>query len=70
MSILDKIDELTEKQMGVAQGPDPVDKITAKAVADCLQVIKVAAKKAAKASGKPEGRLEQWIKSKVKFSFK
>jgi len=56
--------------MGVAQGPDPVDKITAKAVADCLQVIKVAAKKAAKASGKPEGRLEQWIKSKVKFSFK
>lgn len=49
---------------------DPVVKITAKAIADCKKIVFAAAKKAAKASGKPEGRLSEWIQGKLKFDMK
>jgi hypothetical protein len=73
MSVLDKIDELIEQQdfaRDTGAGAAKVAKITAKAVADCQKIINKAAKKAAMASGKPEGRMKAWIEGKVKFELK
>jgi hypothetical protein len=47
-----------------------VDKVTAKAIADVKKIVMQAAKTAAQQSGKPEGRMSEWIQGKIKFAMK
>ena len=77
MKTLKRIDNFLAERRGLP-GETPiggdsapvVDKITDRAVADCVKIVKQAAKTASQQSGKPEGRLRAWIASKVNFALK
>jgi hypothetical protein len=66
--VLENIDKMLDEKDKI--GAAMVVKITEKAIADVQKVIYKAAKRAAKADNKPEGRMREWIAGKVQFAMK